>query len=73
MKRMIGKCKKRNIVYETECLICKKESIEEEEMSRWNGMETKEGKGLKGAVPLVVSTERNGNGRNGKVIKNGTG
>ena len=71
-EKLVGKCKKRNIVYETECLLCKGEmgeadgfeKIESEkdkgaEPKERNGMVILDGTGIKhGAVPLLDSMER---------------
>ena len=43
-EKLIGKCKKRNIVYETECMICSKK--EEEEGDEGNGAEPSRQYGL---------------------------
>ena len=56
-EKMIGKCKKRNIVYETECMICKGEMGEADGRERegFGAVPSSQYRNLSGVVPKIES------------------
>jgi len=59
-EKLIGKCKKRNIVYETECQICKEEMREEEERTKGADMPSSKYGQKHGMVKEVKGKEKRG-------------